>query len=416
MQRPETSIVRIAPIDHVKAARLHQAPQLRPLRRVARRDGHVDRPVPQDRKGDVHLRGAMLVVLPQGPGHPWQGGQEAAIDGGQLGQRLLVGQRHMGAQLGPQRGQDLVQQRRVEDVRCFTERAQRRPTDAEALLHLGQRRRLLQAAQAGHRRVEKVQQHQGRILIVKQLPVAGAIPLGADGPQMGEERPEHAKVLEALEGLLRYRRKRCSGHAGLLVTMMPTFLAESTACPPRPLPLAKFVPNTIAPPWRRAVAHVGDAGQAKPHLDHHPLSLLRARHTTPIRKLNDPARSARPLTKRYMPWSLASLNMRSSFCMKRTFQRSPCHGVSPTVSTSFSRAKLVCNTVKCFARRPAIASSRPASVSQKDAPEGVAEPQEGGAVGVGQEAAVGSPLEEAVAIERVGAGIRLHLHIAFTMM
>jgi hypothetical protein len=43
-----------------------------------------------------------------------------------------------------------------------------------------------------------------------------------------------------------------------------------------------------APPLARAVADVGDAGQAKPHLEHNPLSRLEAYHTTPIRKLNDP--------------------------------------------------------------------------------------------------------------------------------
>src|SRR3989441_12460139 len=42
------------------------------------------------------------------------------------------------------------------------------------------------------------------------------------------------------------------------------------------------------PPLARVVAHVGDAGQAKPHLEHNPFSLLRACHATPIRKLNDP--------------------------------------------------------------------------------------------------------------------------------
>jgi hypothetical protein len=35
--------------------------------------------------------------------------------------------------------------------------------------------------------------------------------------------------------------------------------------------------------------HVGDAGQAKPHLEHNPLSLLGAYYATPGRKLNDPA-------------------------------------------------------------------------------------------------------------------------------
>ena len=35
--------------------------------------------------------------------------------------------------------------------------------------------------------------------------------------------------------------------------------------------------------------HVGDARQAKPHLEHNPLSLLGTCHATPMRKLNDPA-------------------------------------------------------------------------------------------------------------------------------
>src|SRR5262245_23424709 len=43
-----------------------------------------------------------------------------------------------------------------------------------------------------------------------------------------------------------------------------------------------------APPVERVVAHVGDAGQAKSHLEHNPLSLPRACNATPIRKLNDP--------------------------------------------------------------------------------------------------------------------------------
>src|SRR5215831_3756951 len=47
-----------------------------------------------------------------------------------------------------------------------------------------------------------------------------------------------------------------------------------------------------APPWVRVVAHVGDAGQAKPHLEHNPLSLLGTCHAMALRKLNDPARYA----------------------------------------------------------------------------------------------------------------------------
>src|ERR671933_548237 len=43
-----------------------------------------------------------------------------------------------------------------------------------------------------------------------------------------------------------------------------------------------------APPLVRVVVHVGDAGQATPHLEHNPLSLLGACHAMPLRKLNDP--------------------------------------------------------------------------------------------------------------------------------
>src|SRR2546430_13004459 len=42
------------------------------------------------------------------------------------------------------------------------------------------------------------------------------------------------------------------------------------------------------PPWERVVGHVRDAGQAKPHLEHNPLSLLGACYATSRRQLNDP--------------------------------------------------------------------------------------------------------------------------------
>jgi len=40
-----------------------------------------------------------------------------------------------------------------------------------------------------------------------------------------------------------------------------------------------------APPSERVVVHARDAGQAEPHLEHHPLSLLGACSTTPRRQL-----------------------------------------------------------------------------------------------------------------------------------
>jgi len=45
------------------------------------------------------------------------------------------------------------------------------------------------------------------------------------------------------------------------------------------------------------VGHVRDAGQAKPHLEHNPLSLLGASYATPRRKLNGPGRTQTALDK-----------------------------------------------------------------------------------------------------------------------
>src|SRR6478672_7947787 len=50
-----------------------------------------------------------------------------------------------------------------------------------------------------------------------------------------------------------------------------------------------------APPSERGVVHVRDAEQAKPHLEHNPLSLLGACYATPRRKLNDPGTRGLPL-------------------------------------------------------------------------------------------------------------------------
>ena len=72
----------------------------------------------------------------------------------------------------------------------------------EALLHFGQCRRLLEATQAGHHRVKKVQQQQAGILIVKQLPVPGTVPLRPDEVEVVKERTQQAKIFEPLEGLL----------------------------------------------------------------------------------------------------------------------------------------------------------------------------------------------------------------------
>src|SRR5215471_3682619 len=55
------------------------------------------------------------------------------------------------------------------------------------------------------------------------------------------------------------------------------------------------------PPLERVVAQVWDAGQAKPHLEHNPLSPLGVCHAIPIRKLNGPGCRRTCLTKRRGP-------------------------------------------------------------------------------------------------------------------
>src|SRR4029453_6241300 len=62
-----------------------------------------------------------------------------------------------------------------------------------------------------------------------------------------------------------------------------------------------------APPWERVVAQVGDAGQAKPHLEHHPLSRLGVCHAIPMRKLNGPAYILSVLDRRarFSSWEIA---------------------------------------------------------------------------------------------------------------
>src|SRR4029453_6197381 len=62
-----------------------------------------------------------------------------------------------------------------------------------------------------------------------------------------------------------------------------------------------------APPSERVVMHVRDAEQAKPHLEHNPLSLLGACYATPRRKLNDPATVLRTLDSAHLPaWEVTA--------------------------------------------------------------------------------------------------------------
>ena len=65
MQLLQHVIIDRAPIKDVEPTRRHQPPSLGTLRGVARCDRHVDQPMAQDRKGDVHCCRPMLVVVPR---------------------------------------------------------------------------------------------------------------------------------------------------------------------------------------------------------------------------------------------------------------------------------------------------------------------------------------------------------------
>src|SRR5215471_5335916 len=63
-----------------------------------------------------------------------------------------------------------------------------------------------------------------------------------------------------------------------------------------------------APPWVRGVAHVGDAGEAKPHLEHNPFSLLETCHAMPLRKLHAPAFLWSLISQQSCNWAIIAYN------------------------------------------------------------------------------------------------------------
>jgi hypothetical protein len=150
---------------------------------------------------DVHLGGAVGVILPQGPGHPGQGRQEAAIDGGEVPQGLGLPARHDGHGAPGQLTQHGAEQFGVEDTARFAERPEGDAGGAEALLDLGETGGLLEAAQAGEGRGEEVEQQQGGELIEVEGAVAGAVALGGLAVEALQEGAEEAEVLEALKVL-----------------------------------------------------------------------------------------------------------------------------------------------------------------------------------------------------------------------
>ena len=140
----------------------------------------IDRDAFEDFKVKVKFGAAMLVIHPQGPGHLWQGPQDAAIDGRQALQRegFTASFQRRGA-LG-QLLHDRPQRFGRENPGGFAEGAQGSTADPEKLLNLGQSAGLLHAAQAREDRVEEIEQHQSGVLVEKKLAIPSVIALGAE--------------------------------------------------------------------------------------------------------------------------------------------------------------------------------------------------------------------------------------------
>ena len=87
--------------------------------------------------------------------------------------------------LGGQFLDDRPQPRGVEDARGFGERTQGGPLDAELLTGLLPPGGLLQGAEALQGGVAEVHQQEGDVLVVEELPIAGAVAFRADVVQSG---------------------------------------------------------------------------------------------------------------------------------------------------------------------------------------------------------------------------------------
>jgi len=143
--------------------------------------------------------------------HPGQGGEDAAVDGGQAGQGLgLLAVDHGHGAVG-QFGEDGPEQVGVEVAGGGGQGAQGGGlAQAEVLLDLVEGGGLLQAAQAVQGGGEEVKQQQGEVLVEVELAVAGLVQ-GA-GAQGLPEFAEAMQVAEALEVFDLHRRLARAGH------------------------------------------------------------------------------------------------------------------------------------------------------------------------------------------------------------
>jgi hypothetical protein len=192
-------VVGVAAVDDIEPLRLERGPELSGLGTVALGHGDLDRHALEHVEMDVHFGGAVFFIEPQGPGHLGQGGQEAAIDGGQAAQGLGLLAGHDRAGLAGQFGNEWVECFGVKDVAGFAERAQGDALAAEQLLHLVELAGLLDAAQAGDDGVEEVEQQQGGVLVEEEIAIAGAVALCRLVVEAVEQRAENLEILQAAQ-------------------------------------------------------------------------------------------------------------------------------------------------------------------------------------------------------------------------
>ena len=118
----------------------------------------------------------------------------------------------------PPQAQHRVPPRGVKDVGGFTQGTQGGGGDAEALLHFGAGGRLLQATQAGDDWVQDVEQPSAGLLMVTQVPIAGAVPLCRREAEVVQERAQEAKIVAPWEGLLGQHGREAESHVDVLLS------------------------------------------------------------------------------------------------------------------------------------------------------------------------------------------------------
>src|SRR5258708_870741 len=195
----EKLVAGVAAIQHVQAVRAQRRLQLLGFGAIALREGGIARDALEDVEVQMEFGSAVVCVHPQGPKHLGQSGQEGAIDGGQITQRLSFGPVFEGQRPLRQLLHDRPQRRGVENAAGLAQRAKRGALDAEEFFNLGQAAGLLQAAQAGDNGAEEVEQQQAGVLVEEQLAVASLVACCADVLQAHQQFLEQREVFQTVQ-------------------------------------------------------------------------------------------------------------------------------------------------------------------------------------------------------------------------